>query len=400
MQDERKRILQLVENGTISALEAIGLLEKLEKGSQSSKTEVEKKEAPTLKKESTEQSSNQQAPEESKDTEAEFFEGHSKKDTSSEVEDEFIDDLKKDLTQLSSRIMEFLGGAVTKVKDMDFSSMSPTGKKQEWTVQLGEASFDNISIDMPNGHLTVRDSADGSAYLEVSATPMLQFGSSKELSSEEMQKQFNSRIDAGTLRISNTTKSLKTDVVAYVPKGVYKKVRVHLFNGGFKMHTLNVDQLRVETKNGSIHLSDMNFDTAELESANGDIKVQDVSGRDIEAETLNGRVYVDGVIRSIEGKSVNGNVILTTTSQQAERLKARTTAGTIEIYVPDSLSLVGEVASAFGKMDVNLPDVEFIEETNHLFNKSLIFRKDLSDAQQLTIDGETKTGSVIVRYTL
>lgn len=395
MQDERKRILQLVENGTISALEAIGLLEKLEKNPQSSenkveeKTAVEKKEAP----------SKQQYTDDLEDTEADFLGDSSKKNDDSN-EDEFIDDLKKDFTQLSTRLMEFLGDAVNKVKEFDFTTMSPTGQKQEWTVQLGDASFDNISIDMPNGQLTIRDSADGSAYLEVSATPMLQFGSSKELTEEEIQKQFNSRIDAGTLRINNTTKSLKTDVIAYVPKGEYHKVRINLFNGGFTMHSLNVDQLRVETKNGSINLSDMNFDTAEIETANGDIKVQDISGRDIEAETLNGRVYIDGALRSVEGKSVNGNIILTTTSQQAERVKARTTAGTIELYVPDSLSLVGEVSSTLGKMDVNLNDVEFVQETNQVFNKSLRFRKDLSDAQQLTIDAETKTGSVIVRYTL
>lgn len=397
MQDERKRILQLVENGTISAVEAIGLLEQLEKGQGSSSAQVEEKETATLQKKTTEQVEKQQTSDEAKDTE--FFDEDLMKKNSAD-QDEFIDDLKNDLSQLSTRIMDFLGGAVTRVKDMDFSSMSPTGKKQEWTVPLGATSFDNISIDMPNGHLTIRDSADGSAYLEVSATPMLQFGSTKELSSDEIEKQFNAKVDAGTLRVSNTAKSLKTDVIAYVPKGDYKKVRVHLFNGGFKMHSLNVDQLRVETKNGSLHLSDVNFDSAELESANGDIKVQDVSGRDIEAETLNGRVYVDGVIQSVEGKSVNGNIILTTTSQQAERVKARTTAGTIELYVPDSVSLIGEVSSALGKMDVNLSDVELLDETNQVFNKSLRFRKDLSDAQQLSIDAETKTGSVIVRYTL
>lgn len=394
MQNERKRILQLVENGIITATEAIGLLEKLE---QSPKTDS------TDSTDSTTSVTNQskvEVPKESEkleETEAEFFEKDSK-DTSKE--DEFIDDLKKDFTQLSSRIMELFGNTVNKVKDMDLSSMSPSSKKQEWTIPLSEHSFENISVDIPNGHLTIRDSADGSAYLEVAATPILSFGSSKETSEEELKKQFSVRVDTGTLRINTISKTLKTDVIAYVPKGDYKKVRIHLFNGGFKMHNLDVDQLRVETKNGSINLADMNFDSVEIESANGEIEVRDVSGREFEAETLNGRVYIDGVLKSLKAKSVNGNVILTTTSQQAEQLKARTTAGSIELYVPESLSLAGEVSSALGKMDVKLSDVEFMHETNQVFSKSMRFNKELVGAGRLIIDAETKTGSVIIRYTL
>lgn len=391
MQNERKRILQLVENGIITATEAIGLLEKLE---QSPKTDS------TDSTTSVTNQSKVEVPKESEkleETEAEFFEKDSK-DTSKE--DEFIDDLKKDFTQLSSRIMELFGNTVNKVKDMDLSSMSPSSKKQEWTIPLSEHSFENISVDIPNGHLTIRDSADGSAYLEVAATPILSFGSSKETSEEELKKQFSARVDTGTLRINTISKTLKTDVIAYVPKGDYKKVRIHLFNGGFKMHNLDVDQLRVETKNGSINLADMNFDSVEIESANGEIEVRDVSGREFEAETLNGRVYIDGVLKSLKAKSVNGNVILTTTSQQAEQLKARTTAGSIELYVPESLSLAGEVSSALGKMDVKLSDVEFMHETNQVFSKSMRFNKELVGAGRLIIDAETKTGSVIIRYTL
>lgn len=388
MQDERKRILQLVESGIITATEAIGLLEKLEQPQKAqastSVTEEPKVEVP---KES----------EKAEETEAEFFE---KESTKTSKEDEFIDDLKKDFTQLSSRIMELFGNTVNKVKDMDLSAMSPSSKKQEWTIPLGDQSFENISVDIPNGHLTIRDSADGSAYLEVVATPILSFGTSKEISEEDMKKQFSSRIDTGTLRINTMSKTLKTDVIAYVPKGEYKKVRVHLFNGGYKMHNLDVDQLRVETKNGSINLADMNFDSVEIESANGEIEVRDVSGREFEAETLNGRVYIDGVLKSLKAKSVNGNVILTTTSQQAEQLKARTTAGSIELYVPESLSLAGEVSSALGKMDVKLSDVEFMHETNQVFSKSMRFNKEVVGASRLIIDAETKTGSVIIRYTL
>lgn len=388
MKEERQRILKLVENGTISAQEAISLLEMLEKAPEA-KAKIEDTQSVTEKKEPIQE-------QEKEDEYAFSDDDFSKKST----EDEFIDDLKKDFAKFSSRFADFIGSTVSKVKDIDFSTMSPMGKKVSWKQQLDNTGFANISVDMPNGQLTIRDSADGSAHLEIEATPMLQFGSSREVSEDEMKKEFNATIDAGTLRIHNLAKLTKTDVILYIPKGQYNKVRANLFNGGFSMHSLSVDQLRVETKNGNISLSDVIFDSAEVESANGSIDIRDFSGRDLEAETINGRVYIDGAIRSIEAKSVNGNIALTTKSQQSERIKAHTTAGTIEIYIPKELGIVGEISSALGKMDVELADVEFVHESSQVFNKSMRFRKEVADAQKLTIDGETKTGSVIIRYTL
>ncbi|MBQ0138946.1 MAG: DUF4097 family beta strand repeat protein [Kurthia sp.] len=404
MKDERKRILQLVENGTISAQQAIGLLERLEEesknGDTSTKTTVvaENNQA-TKEQEIKEKDSKDQAENESTQSFEEEDKGASQQSNTNR-EEEFIDDLKKDFAKFSSRFMDFIGSTVTKVKDMDFSTMSPTGKAVQWKKELDNTNFSNITVDMPNGQLTIRDSADGTAYLEITATPMLQFTSSRDISEEDMKEQFTALVDAGTLRIHNAAKMIKTDVIAYVPKGEYMKVRANLFNGNFTMHSLSVNQLRVETKNGGINLSDLTFDSAELESANGSIEIRDVAGREVEAETINGRVYIDGSLRAVEAKSVNGNVILTTKSQQAERIKAHTIAGTIELYIPTQVALIGEVSSAFGKMDIDLSDVELLHETSQVFNKSVRFRKEVADAQKLTIDGETKTGSVIIRYTL
>lgn len=391
MKEQRKRILQLVENGTISAEEAISLLEKLEKPTEKQAEEAVQPSTPAPKVE--EQENKQDA------TDFEGFDPKKEANDSSE-EDEFIDDLKKDFAQFSTKLMDFVGAAVTKVKDMDFSSMSPSSKKLEWKISLEQQTFSNISVDLPNGQVKIRDSADGSTFVEVAATPMLQFGSSNDTSEEEMKNNVHATIDAGTLRVTNSSKSLKTDLIIYVPKGEYQKIRVHQFNGAFTLHSIDVDQLRVETKNGAINLSDSTFDSAELETANGAIDIRDVSGRDLDAKTLNGRVYIDGILRSTEAKSVNGHIVLTTKSQQAERIKAETTTGTIEIYVPKTLSLIGEVSSSIGKMDIELGDVELMHETNQMFVKRVRFSKSVEDASKLTIDGEIKSGSVIIRYTI
>lgn len=374
MHEERKRILKLVENGVISAEEAIVLLEKLG-------TTSEKK-SPVA--ESTEE----------KDT----FQGEFTHDESKKEEDPFLDDLKKDFNYFSTKVMDFVGDAINKVTGTNFSTMGKEGAV-EWTIPL-EGTFNSISVDMPNGQLTVRDSADERAYLEVTSTPMLQIGSMKDLTEEEIREQFNYAVDGETLRIHHASKMIKSEVIAYIPKGAYKKIRANLFNGSFTMHNVDVEQVRVETKNGSIKLSDINFDSIEVESVNGSIDIRDLNGRELEAETVNGRVYVDGKIQSLEGQSVNGHVVLTTRDHEAKRLKGQTVAGSIEMYIPNDISVEGDVSSAFGKMDVKLNDVEFLQESNQMFSKTTSFRKSLDQSSALSIKGDTKTGSVIVRYTL
>lgn len=375
MHEERKRILKLVENGVISAEEAIVLLEKL-----GTTTE-------------------QKAPMADSTKEKETFQGEfTKEESKKEEEDPFLDDLKKDFNYFSTKVMDFVGDALNKVTGTNFSTMGKEGAV-EWTIPL-EGTFNSISVDMPNGQLTVRDSADERAYLEVTSTPILQIGSMKDLTEEEIREQFNYAVDGETLRIHHAAKMIKSEVIAYIPKDEYKKIRANLFNGSFTMHNVDVEQVRVETKNGSIKLADIKFDSIEVESVNGSIDIRDLTGRELEAETVNGRVYVDGKIQSLEGQSVNGHVVLTTRDHTAKLLKGQTVAGSIEVYIPKDLSLDGEVSSAFGKMDVKLSDVEFLQESNQMFSKTTRFRKSLDHSSALSIKGETKTGSVIVRYTL
>src|SRR4051812_6306909 len=91
MQEERKRILDMVENGTITAQEALALLEEL--GKQSAPIISLEKEEP--KQEQTHaQNKHQNA--------------------------DFIEDLKRDFTVMGERFMQFMQGTVDKMKEFDF----------------------------------------------------------------------------------------------------------------------------------------------------------------------------------------------------------------------------------------------------------------------------------------
>ncbi|MER2006942.1 MAG: hypothetical protein ABS939_05770, partial [Psychrobacillus sp.] len=92
MQEERKRILDMVENGTITAQEALALLEELGKQATIVTPQV-----------------NTQKFEEEKKTE-QVKQGSA----------DFIEDLKRDFTMVGDRFMQFMQGTVDKMKDFEF----------------------------------------------------------------------------------------------------------------------------------------------------------------------------------------------------------------------------------------------------------------------------------------
>ena len=158
--------------------------------------------------------------------------------------------------------------------------------------------------------------------------------------------------------------------------------------------------IKARTYNGVVRLENVTFDHAELQTSNGAVEARHVKGDDLEAETANGRIYIDGELKEVEAESVNGHVVVTTTSAEAHKIKARALAGSVEIYVPKTVALDGQIYTNFGKADVGLSDVKLSEEEEQFLSKSLRFTKELEGAKLLKLVGESRTGTVLVRYTL
>lgn len=384
MQEERKRILDSVEKGTISAQEALVLLEALGNGE-------------------TKPSAAAYAGPRSSETQAHSANTHSdthnKKSTSSQAED-FMDDIKRDFSQFSDRFMQFMQTAVGKMKSFDFDM--PFGEPTDFhhTFTKENVDFKEVSVDLANGKFEIYPSQDGQVraecHVKVYRTP----------TDEDVKKEFFEKfvfvVDQQRLRIISDLKTTSVNIVLYVPQQMYNSISIRLFNGAFIGKHLEVDRLKVKTANGKIDLKDVNLEDAEIQTANGAIQIKEAKGNKIEAETINGRIYIDGHLKDIDAQSVNGHVVVTTKNAEARKIEGRAVAGAVEIYVPSSVGLQGEVASNFGKMDLALTDVTRINESEHFLQKNIRFTKEVpgSTAAPLYIKGEAKTGSVLVRYTL
>ncbi|KAB0442207.1 DUF4097 family beta strand repeat-containing protein [Lysinibacillus sp. FSL R7-0073] len=388
MQNERQRILELVEKGTISAQEAITLLEALEQSGKSTQNVMD-----DVSKESQSFSSDKESLFEEKTKDGD----KKKEDFMKHFQDE-MQDFRKDLTQIGSLFMDMMNTAVKKVKEFDVAS--PFGDKFEFThtEEVAAANVESIIAELPNGNFSL-ESSEGDTIQVICKVKAPLMNDSEEETRNHFLEQFVVKEDEHSLRILSQLKLVQVNAKVLVPKDKLEKLSVRLMNGSVSLQDTDVEELKVKTLNGAIKGTKFSFGKAEVDSSNGSIELTKVRGKDLEAETLNGRVYLDGALDEVEAKSVNGHVVVTTCSTNSSKIKAQTVAGAVELYVPRTISLSGKVVTNFGKVDVGIHDVSKMESQDQFLSKVVRFDKEVEHANRLFIEGESKTGAVLIRYT-
>ncbi|AOV06892.1 DUF4097 family beta strand repeat-containing protein [Sporosarcina ureilytica] len=435
MQEKRKRILTMLENGTISMDEALTLLENLStenqdeqqnqgeqhsqdeqqnQGEEQSQDEQEnqggqqnqdqqQQNQPSISKKAKEQETTEQAhePEKSRESKQSAFDQKDNESDKQEKEhpsaDEFLDDLRKDFSNVGERFMQFMQTAVQKVKEFDLDA--PFGKSVIFShsVTKDAKDIEEILMHIDNGKVTVHSSDEQEIRAEF--TVKAYHHESEETAKKDFLEKILFVLDENKLRVSSDMKMMQVNLNLYIPGKQYKKMSVRLMNGSFKMKNIESDSIRVKTANGKIEASQLIFTQAEFETANGVIRLNELTGETIDAETLNGRVYIDGELKEVEAQSLNGHVVVTTTSDEAEKIEAKTMSGSIELYIPSTIPISGEIASNIGKLDLELQDIERTSEQDHLLQRTIRFTKEVADSKKkLHLFGEAKTGSVLVRY--
>ena len=400
MEKERKRILELVENGTISAEEAIVLLEALTKGKKSNQSTIVPLTKNTEEKaNNTQEHSDNSYSEEKKSKTTGFEDLFGKTFNNKEANkkmDEFMNDLKQDLSQFSERVMGLMNSTFTKIKDIDLEF--PFGEKVQFkkTYTYNSNDVKHIEVEIPNGKVDLVKSENDLLVVETQVKTSL-IDHDEKKTKAQFEEKFVSLKDE-KLSISVSTKLSQVSLRLEVPEKLYELVLIRLLNGGVTIQNLDSKLIKVKTYNGAVKVEHASFQHANIETGNGAIDLRHVKGEDIEAETVNGRVYIDGEVQEVEAESVNGAVVITTNAKDARKVKAHTVAGAVELYVPKSLSLDGQVATNFGKADIGLPDVVTRLEEDQFFQKVYHFDKINDYTNILKLNGESRTGTIIVRY--
>ncbi|WP_160722595.1 DUF4097 family beta strand repeat-containing protein [Bacillus sp. USDA818B3_A] len=363
MKEERKRILQMVEEGKLKADEALALLEELEKTQQN----MEQKQAQMVNELST----------------AVQFE-ETKKEEPSQAKYQSTKD----------KIFEFVDLALKKVKDLDLDLNFGHSVEISHIFHQGNAEIKDINIDVANGAVKLVGWEQPDIRVECQAKVFRV--DNQDQARQNFLRDVTFTVEHEKLRFGSQQKWMKVDAIVYVPKSVYNQVRVRLFNGPITGEQLNADELRVKTANGKIAFENVTGKKTELETANGKIKLKRSQFEKVEAETINGSISVDGEIRKLEAGSFNGNINVNLQGNQTEFIQVKTAAGGIDLYIPEDLPVNGNLKTNLGGFHVNLTGIQVLEEKSEMIQKSLRFQSVNHPEQMAYMYADTKTGSITI----
>jgi DUF4097 and DUF4098 domain-containing protein YvlB len=367
MQVERKRILKMVEEGKISADEALALLNELEKSQQT----VEKKQEELINELSTV---------------VNFEEGKK-----AEESDPFK------YQSLRNKVLEFVDSAFKKIKDFDLDFNFGQAIDISHVFQHGDANVQNMDVDIANGSVQFRPWDQNDVRIECNAK--IYRAASQEEARVNFIKDVIFNVEMGTLRFATQPKWMKVDAVIFIPKADYENVRVRMFNGPVQCENLKVNKLKIKTANGKVSVAGLTGTKLDAETANGKIKVENSTIHSVDVETLNGAIQLEGDYARVEMQSFNGNIICKLTGISSEEIEAKTVTGSIDLGVPEGNAVFGDLKSNLGSFSVELDGIQIIEEKSEMIQKSLHFKPTVTEKQPLKIDADTKTGSISVKKT-
>ncbi|MFZ7943888.1 DUF4097 family beta strand repeat-containing protein [Neobacillus sp. 19] len=363
MKEEKKRILQMVEEGKLRADEALALLDELEKA-----------------QETMEQKQEQMVNELS--TAVQFDEA--------KKEDPF----QTKTQSTKDKIFEFVDSALKKIKDFDFDLNFGQSVDISHIFQHGEVDLKDMDIDVANG--SVKLAAWEQPDVRIECQAKVYRVDNQDQARQNFLRDVHFTVEHQKLRFSTQQKWMKVEAIIYVPKAQYERVRIRMFNGGVTGEGMNVHDLRVKTANGKISLHQINGKKAEVETANGKISVVGSQIDEVETETINGAIQLDGDFRKVEAESFNGNISANLQGNRSEWVQVKATTGGIDLFVPEALPVNGELKTNLGGFNLNLTGVQVLEEKSEMIQKLLRFQSVNHPDKMMRIYADTKTGSITV----
>lgn len=203
-------------------------------------------------------------------------------------------------------------------------------------------------------------------------------------------------VDDEIISFQIPNKRVRADLVFYLPKRIYDHIAIKLLNGMIMMDGIEVKDIYVKSTNGAITLNNTVATMLEIEGVNGDIKVIDGSIIDTVAETVNGNMIISTSSQTISASLVNGNVKITAKESNLKKVEATSVNGNVKVAMVDGLSVEGKAKTNLGSIHSRIENKEIIKEKKERTNQLLEFRR-LTEGEIAQINVATTTGNIYLK---
>lgn len=349
MNEKRKRILKMLEEGHITAEEADSLLETLD--DQQGKSEFTKTE-------------------------------------NNEEQKKSIQDSIKSFTE---GIFNIIDETVQKVKEGTFTfGSSHIDVERNFTFLGNDVRF--LNCDLSNASVKILPSDDDFIRIEMNGKVY------KETDQKIAEKLFDKYVSVhftnDSLNIEQDRKTISINMTIYLPRKSYEQAYLKTVNGSFTIKSSYIKVARISSINGSIKLSDYKGDALYTETKHGSLRLDQIEVSKIKAETVTGSLYVDGMLEHLDGDVVTGSIKVFIRNKDAEQADLKTTTGSIKLSIPNEMLVKGEASSNFGGIDIQIPRMTISQLENQAFKRYYEFQNFNNSDDYFEVDLSTKTGSI------
>lgn len=325
-----------------------------------------------------------------------------------EIPDEWKDTAQKTFTDVNEKVTEagtqfgkFIKTSLSQVMDnmewKDVNVRMPGLVSTKFTHEFyyPETTATIINLKVANGNVQFKswDSQDIKVEADIKLYGKQEAGV-EPLEAFEKRSKVELTEESFTFHVPN--KSVRTDIVVYLPKRAYDHTALKLLNGNVKFEAFEGKDVYVKSTNGSLTFEKTTATMLEAEGVNGSVDVLDSQIRDLLVRSVNGNIAIRGNYKSSNLSTVNGTVKVTLTGKDITRLEATSVNGTAKVSLPKTSSVEGEAKTNFGSIQNRMGDIEVLKEKKDHTNRSLIFRRVTEEAPIYLKIGTT-TGSVMLK---
>lgn len=292
-------------------------------------------------------------------------------------------------------IKNFLGDAVDKIKHADFDlSFGEYIEFSDETV-LQSTAFHDADISIANGSLKVSTWDEG--YVKAAYHVKVYQVETEDEARERFHDEGQLTIKNGVLRLVSPSKKTKVKVHLFVPKKQYEFFKSNLTNGPMTLDHLESAHYQLKTSNGSVELSHASGQTCKVQTGNGSIMITEGTFDQCETDTINGAITLGGRYGKTDVSSVSGSITINHSGNHAHTGFYKTTTGNIKISLPTEKRIDGVLRSKFGSVDCELENYKILRDKKEVMSKLLEFEAYEQFEDAYHIEAETKTGSITIQ---
>lgn len=376
--DHKARILQMLEEGKITAQEAFQLIEALDE--KESGTEQTGEDTAKGKREKTKSQSKSRSVEDIfSDITSDF-----QKLFSSEKVSSTIKNIREN--EQAKQVFDTVENAFESVKNKNFESMFSQGPKNRLIETINE-DVSRMNIDVTHGDISIIPT-ERVTTVKFEVTPLYRKLDKKKNYFEDIICEVND----GTLNIVSDAKFVKVNVEVLMNQAELKRLIISGTNGNVNLSSHIFDDLTVDLLNGNITLDGTITTNAFLRTSRGNVSVDKGSHKTLEMISMFGAIKTGDLHAKELNVSANGavNIVL---DKQTESAVLNSNMGNINLTVPRDRHFEGRMSTVLGQL--NYPsDIEVRSMKHQDIGMKEVMLINNTDEASVYLEVSTKFGSV------